>query len=363
MRVDIIDAKFKLQLLEQRDAGASFDDLYAIFCARHGRIYDSPESLSRAMRKWRVKYQYDGKILETANLAYKFTPHDSTVQVNGKGEVVQAWIKQRTCADDEQWEALLDVIRQNPAEVKIEPFAGTCCESKMLELPLFDMHFGVATLADYQDTLHTILSLLDSGNYEEVNIIIGQDLLHNDDFEGRTTKGTPIEKVDMVQAWSDARDFWFAVIQQAVQRSNKVKVIYSKGNHDKSMSWAFVQMLKTAFDGVAEFDDDLRPRKCISWRGCFIGVGHCEYKKSRANDLFQQFVLDFPSEFANATVREIHAGHQHTEGDKDIGIMVRRLSTGVKTDAWSADNGFTGAHKRFMAFEYKPDRVSAVYYV
>ena len=42
---------------------------------------------------------------------------------------------------------------------------------------------------------------------------------------------------------------------------------------------------------------------------------------------------------------------------------VRRLASGNKTDNWSDKEDFIGAHKRFMLFEWAPDKLKAIYYV
>ena len=50
----------------------------------------SLRSFKRRMLEWKTKIDIDTNMLNSANLAYKFSPHASTVQVNGKGEVIQA---------------------------------------------------------------------------------------------------------------------------------------------------------------------------------------------------------------------------------------------------------------------------------
>lgn len=339
--------------------GYSSRQIYENYYSKH--YSTSYEGFRSMLKRWKHKSFTDDILLESANLDYEFKAHDSTVQVNGKGEIIQAWIKQSTDEDD-KWDKLIEAIREDKEVITIEqPQLSTY--TKMLEIPLFDMHFGVCDINYYFDTLDKICNIITKGGrYEEINIIIGQDLLHNDDFEGRTTKGTQIEKVDIVKAWSDALKFYSALIITALEHSNKTKLIYSKGNHDKSMSWAFTQLIKAKFPQLL-VDDRLVPRKVINWNGCFIGFSHAEYKKSNANDLFQQFVLEFPGEFANASVRELHCGHLHTEIDTDKGMMIRRLPTGNKTDEWSSNEGFIGSHKRFMLFEYCPNWLNAIYYV
>ena len=352
-----IDIKKQCILLSKQ--GKTAREIYnEYFLKVHtGQTFDS---FRASLKKWKKKKYDDDVLLESANLGYNFTAHDSTVQINRKGEIIQAWIKQK--ADDEQkWNDLIQTIKDNTPPIIIE-HKKILDGSRMLELPLFDMHFGVCDIKHYTPTMFEIQDIISRNNWNEINFIIGQDLLHNDDFSGRTTKGTQIEKIDTAKAWNDAKTFYYNIITTALQHCTNVNIIYSKGNHDMSMSWAFVQMLKEMFPSI-NFDDSLKARKCIYWQGCFIGIGHCEYKKSGANDLFKQFVLDFPEQFAKSTVREIHTGHVHHEGDKDLGIMVRRLSTGNITDDWSDDNGYVGAHKRFMLFEYAANKLKAMHYV
>jgi len=139
-----------------------------------------------------------------------------------------------------------------------------------------------------------------------------------------------------------------------------VKVVYSKGNHDEIMSYCFVKALKLKFPNV-EFDDRVVERKVHVFGKNFIGITHGD--KARKN-LHNIFPVEFPQEWANATNREIHIGHLHTEDAKDyFGMIVRTLSTRNKTDKWHTDHGFIGAHKRFMLFEYSEENLESIYYV
>ncbi|MNJ75937.1 hypothetical protein D3C77_731230 [compost metagenome] len=69
-------------------------------------------------------------------------------------------------------------------------------------------------------------------------------------------------------------------------------------------------------------------------------------------------------EWAKAKNREIHIGHLHVEDAKDVfGMVIRTLSTRNKTDKWHKDNGYVGAHKRFMLFEYSKSNLESIHYV
>lgn len=314
------------------------------------------ETFSRKLRLWKKSAFAPPDTLENGTYG-GFTAQNATVQVNASGDIVQAWIKQTK--DDSDMEELIEEIRKNTSVIPVTP-----CEDigeNMLEIGLYDMHFP---LSDHKDTLQRTLSIVTRQKWEEINIIIGQDLFHNDDFRGRTSSGRPIEKVDMVKAWSMARGFWINVIRASIANANRVRLIYSKGNHDESMSWAFVQMLKEAFP-VMDTDDSLKQRKLIYWKGCFVGITHGDFTKNSPKDLRGQFTVQFPAEFAASEMREIHCGHLHTEKEQgdSYGVMVRRLSRAGATDEWSDDEGYVGAHKRFMLFEWSPNWLKAIDYV
>lgn len=350
-----ISLDVKQHCVEMFKRGKNSKDIYnEYFHETHPEM--GYETFRHHLKYWKRKQMAD-TVTQSAGTYPGFIAHGATVQVNGHGEMVQAWIKQH--ADSGWYDELLDTIRENTTPRLIERCGGKS-EQQMLEIPLYDQHFPYS---DHLETLSELMEIIRSRRWEEINIVIGQDMLHNDDMRGRTSSGRAIDRVDMVAAWNMARDFWFTVISACLEQGDLVKVLYSKGNHDESMSWAFIQMLKAMFP-QAGFDDSMAQRKCISWRNCFIGITHGAYKKSSKNDLRGQFTIQFAEEFARAKVREIHAGHLHNEEEKDIyGVMVRRLAKNGESDDWSDDEGYVGAHKRFMVFRWKPGRLAGIEYV
>lgn len=116
--------------------------------------------------------------------------------------------------------------------------------------------------------------------------------------------------------------------------------------------------------GETVVDDSLEFRKVISYGSNAIMITHGDAKKATAKTLAHIFPVAFPKEFADATIREVHAGHLHHEGEADIyGVMVRRLSSGGITDKWSDREDFIGAHKRFMLFEWSANKLKAIHYI
>lgn len=324
---------------------------------------DSPASFTsfRSMLCRWVRKQYPDDTTLECGTYEGFTAHNATVQVSKTGEIVQAWIKQR--ANDFDPEDFLTAIRES-----VEPFVYTPCSrsdaSRMLEIPLFDMHWGVAFMDYYEPVLNEILDLITSRAWDKIVIPFGQDFFHNDSIiNGQTTKGTTIEKVDMMRAVKEGKSFVYKLIDTALGCANEVKVIYSAGNHDRSISWMFVQVLLERY-GPSVVDDSLEYRKVVTYGKNSIMITHGDSKQATAKNLAHIFPIAFAEEFANANVREVHAGHLHHEAEADIyGVMVRRLSSGGKIDDWSNKEDFIGAHRRFMVFEWDQNKLKSIHYI
>ena len=352
----MIPYEVKRKCVELSNQGKRYEDIYREYIKPYNTM--SFRSFARRCAEWKHKVAGDENTLDAANLAYKFAPHASTVQVNGKGEVIQAWIKQHT---ENRIEELLEAIRDNTPIAQIQPQVIKEAEG-MLEIPLFDMHWGIADMEYYRDTLEEILAIVTSKHWDKIVIPVGQDLFHNDSIaDGKTTKGTIIEKVNLTKAVRDAETFYFNLIDTALQSANSVDVIYSPGNHDKTVGWLFVRILKTRYGNIV--DDSTVERKVVWWKGCFIGITHGDKKADTPMGLMGNFTTGFPEQFASAKVREIHAGHLHNENGKDVyGVQVRRMSTGNKDDDWTISEGYR-SKKRFMLFEWMPNKLKAIYYI
>lgn len=352
----MIPYEVKRRCVELSQQGETYSSLYKNYIKDYSEM--SFRSFRRRMPEWKEKVKIDGEMLESANLAYKFAPHASTVQINGKGQVIQAWIKQHT---EDRMEEILEAINDNTPVAEIAPAEHKESDG-MLEIPLFDMHFGIADLEFYRNTLEEILSLITREHWDKIVIPVGQDLFHNDSIaKGVTTKGTLIEKVDLKKAVADAKTFYFNLIDTALQNANEVSVIYSPGNHDKTVGWMFMLILKERYGDIV--DDSLHERKAVYWNGCFIGITHGSKHTDTPVGLRGKFTIEFPTMFANAKVREIHAGHLHREDGRDeYGVQVRRVSTGNKDDDWTDEEGYK-SQKRFMLFEWRPERLKAIHYV
>lgn len=348
----------KRKCVELAKEGKSYREIYNECIKPHGSM--SFRSFGRRMAEWKLKVFVDDHTLESANLAYKFAPYAATVQVNGSGDVIQAWIKQTA---EDRMEELLTAIRENTPVAQVQPEVVTEADG-MLEIPLFDMHFGIADIDHYKEALAEILAIVTSKHWDKIVIPVGQDLFHNDSLvKGVTTKGTLIEKVDLKKAVRDAMTFYYNLIDTALENANSVDVIYSPGNHDKTVGWLFAMILKERY-GEDIVDDSTRERKAVWWNGCFVGITHGAKGNDTAAGLRGKFTKEFPALYATANVREIHVGHLHRESESkdEYGIQIRRLCTKNKDDEWTDEEGFM-SQKRFMLFEWTTNKLKRIHYV
>ena len=355
----VIPIQVKKACLQMKAEGRSNKEVYEYFKS----VVDSnasPDTFRTLLSKWKQRPFADDLTLY-AGTYEGFIAHDATVQVSKSGEIIQAWIKQK--ASDLDPEEFVAAIRDSVERFEYEPTKREHA-SRMLEIPLFDMHWGVSFMDHYKSVLTELLEIIHSRTWEKIVIPFGQDFFHNDSIiNGQTTKGTVIEKVDMIRAVKEAKTFMYALIDSAIHQANEVQVMYSAGNHDRSIAWMFIQVLLERY-GPAVVDDTLEFRKVFTYGKNSIMVTHGDSKQATAKNLAHIFPIAFAEEFANANIREVHAGHLHHEAEADIyGVMVRRLSSGGKVDNWSDKEDFIGTHRRFMVFEWDQKKLASIHYV
>jgi hypothetical protein len=354
-----VSVEIKKQCVKLHKQGKTAREIYTEYYSKQPNIQVLPlNSFKRTLRDWQHKVFADDVLLEAGNLGYGYTPTRTTVQVNRDGEVVQAWIKSHS--NDDLYLELIEEVKRNTPHKVIE-ITDKIEANGLLELGFVDMHFGIADLDFYKGTLIETLGIIHRKTYKEIVIPIGNDLFHNDNFKGETTKGTLIEKINLPKSWNDAKSFFYNVIDTSIEQSESVKIIYVPGNHDYTVTWAFIQMLKERYGDIV--DDSLDEQKVITYGSNFIGLTHGEKGKNRPYDLARQFSMRHPVEFYQSKVKEIHAGHLHSEQEKDeYGVMCRRLSTGNKDDEWTINQGYIST-KRFMVFEWSLDKLTDIHYV
>lgn len=354
-----IPIQIKRECCRLKREGVSNREVYNYYVSQMSETCN-PKAFRSMLNRW-LKREYPDDTTLEAGTYEGFTAHNATVQVSKSGEIVQAWIKQK--ANEFDPEDFLNALRD-----EIEPYVYEWRYDKnadrMLEIPLFDMHWGVSFMDHYETLLKDILDLIHRRHWDRIVIPVGQDFFHNDSIINPvTTKGTVVDKVDMTRAVKEGRQFITAIIDAALENSNDTRVFYSAGNHDRSISWMFMQVLLERY-GRDVVDDSMKYRKVFTYGKNSVMVTHGDSKQATAKNLAHIFPISYPEEFAQATTREVHAGHLHHESEADIyGVMVRRLSSGAAVDDWSNRQDFIGTHRRFMIFEWGLEGLRSIHYI
>ena len=344
-----------------KDEGKSNREIYETYFLPETGSNATLHTFRSMLCRWRQSTFPDDTTLK-AGTYEGFTAHNATVQVSKDGEIIQAWIKQKAGdLDPEEFIKAIKTAQLETYDCK-RPFNDN--GSRMLEIPLFDMHWGISFMDHYESVLREVLEIVNGREWDTIVIPFGQDFFHNDSIvNGQTTKGTNIEKVDMIRAVKEGAQFVYRIVDECINNANYVKVLYTPGNHDQSISWMFMQVLLERY-GPEIVDDSMEYRKVIHYGDNSIMVTHGDSKQATAKNLAHIFPVSFPEEFANANIREVHAGHLHHETEADIyGVMVRRLSSGGSVDEWTNKQDFVGTHRRFMLFEWDLEKLKSIHYI
>lgn len=355
-----IPIKVKRECCRMYSEGVAPKEIYTNYYTRQIEKPCGLDTFRRLLCKWKKQTFPDDITLECGTYE-GFTAHNATVQVSKSGEIVQAWIRQNV--NEVDLDELVASLKESVEPYRFTPYYDGDAD-RMLEIPLFDMHWGNSFMEDYQPVLDEVLNLISSRYWDRIVIPFGQDFFHNDSVVNpTTTKGTVVDKVDMVRAVKEGKQFITAIIDAALNNSNETRILYSPGNHDRSVTWMFMQVLLERY-GDKVVDDSMEYRKVFTYGKNSIMVTHGDSKQATAKNLSNIFAISFPEEFAQATVREVHAGHLHHEKEGDIfGVMIRRLSAGNAVDDWSNRQDYIGTHRRFMIFEWDRNSLRSIHYV
>lgn len=233
-----------------------------------------------------------------------------------------------------------------------------------LLVSLFDLHFGNSTIEDYQLSLDKTRYRISQG-YKEILIIVGGDLLHNDNHRGTTSSGTVIDKVDMTKAWDMAFDYLLSIIETSLQYAPKVEVMYVPGNHDEMVGQTVIKALERYLaNSHVTFDSEQEMFKARLLGKNFIGATHGD------KATIKRYPMIYATSFATlwgadgVITRELFTGHLHKElwGDLD-GLFFRQAPTRNRLDQYHKDNGFVTAQKRFQLVSYDEYEPTSVMYV
>ena len=254
--------------------------------------------------------------------------------------------------------------------------------SYMLELDLFDHHFGsycwgAETMGDdwdqaaaeqrFHDAFNRLLNLSSLFPIERVLLPFGNDIVHyepgmQDSGSGaRTMSGTSLDSdTRYKRTYRKVREAFVSAIETAAELF-PVDVVVVPGNHAATTEFTIGDSLECWFHNHPNVTIDNSPpvRKYYRYGSSLLGFTHGHGE--RLADL-PLIMAQESGEWGDTLFREWHIGHRHRtkhtvhQPVEDIkGVVVRELPSLTPPDAWHFLKGFIGSQRGATAFLWSKD--------
>lgn len=284
---------------------------------------------------------------------------------------VKAWLKKKVAivaAVDELAQLKTDAISSFPA---IKSLPARAAEGELLlQVSIPDVHMGKMSwkpesgenydlkIAErlYETALLKLMERTKGHKLSRVLFVVGNDLLHTDNPNGTTTRGTAQD--------TDGRfhkTFWKT--RKMVTRSiDKLKtlapvtVLLVPGNHDTQSLWHLGDSLECWFRDDADVTIDNAPtqRKYFEHGKVMLMFTHGDKGKQQNYPLLM--ATEQSEMFGRTKYREAHTGHIHQlQVREQHGVRVRVSPALCAADAWHAENQYVGNARAAEAFVWSPD--------
>ena len=293
---------------------------------------------------------------------------------------VKLWLKRKQVLFELQnvrqefLEDLKKLSPQVPSNFRKQPQEG-----KLLEITVFDLHFGkvawheevgenynieIATQR-FNDCIDYFIDLYKGTSLDRILLPISNDFFNSDRSHpfNSTTSGTPQEEDTRWQnTFRKGRELLITNIQK-LSKIAPVEVKVVPGNHDYERSFYLGDSLEGWFhnDQNVNIDNSPNPRKYFSYGKNLIGFTHGNNEKLA--DLPMIMAQENPTAWAMSYYREFHLGHLHHKKEGRFnatnelqGVMVRHMSSLSGTDSWHHKKGYIGARKSAEAFLWDKEK-------
>jgi hypothetical protein len=328
---------------------------------------DSVRNFRRTITNW-VKSKYvsetnPGLSLECVTVGI---PLDSVKHGWYKGKHWSIAFK----ADQEEGPTFEDMLMDHIEDVKshtfkYEPIKRSISQNgNLLVIDPADIHIGklassFETGEEYNnqiavkrvlDGVEGILSKAAGFNIDQIIFVAGNDVLHVDSPQRKTTSGTPQDTDGM---WYDnfliAKKLYIDVIDKLMQVAD-VHFMYNPSNHDYTHGFFLADSIKSWYKDCENmtFDVSIAHRKYYTYGTSLIGTTHGDGAKWQ--DLGKLAAVESP-DWSATKHRYVYTHHVHHKIVKDdIGVTIESLRSPSGTDGWHHRNGYDHTPKAVEGF-------------
>ena len=238
-------------------------------------------------------------------------------------------------------------------------------DGHLLVIDPADIHFGKLASAyesgdEYNidiaqqrvyEGVNGLLSKASGFEIDQILFIIGNDVLHIDSPQRKTTSGTP---QDTDGTWFDAflkaKETIVDIIELLIPIA-PVHVQYDPSNHDYMSGFYFADTVASWFNKSKNvtFNVSIAHRKYFRYGNSLIGTTHGDGAK--ISDLPLLMATEAKEHWAESSHRYVYIHHLHHKIKNDhIGVTVESLRSPSGTDSWHHRNGYQHAPKAIEAF-------------
>lgn len=224
---------------------------------------------------------------------------------------------------------------------------------RAIEIALADLHIGSKSFDEnvYRDKIREIREYCNKEDVDEVYLVFYGDILHVDNTNNTTVKGTQLEvESSAFDMYRDAKDILNFTIHKFSDM--KLNVISVQGNHSYLAEFALFDALKDSWSKSdhIHFDVSETKRKAFLYGKQLVGMYHGDMPKKQQ---FDWLARDFREMWGKAKFVEQHSGHLHHESVETKGaITSRTLNTIKKTDDYEVSMGYRNVKKVIQTFIY-----------
>lgn len=200
-----------------------------------------------------------------------------------------------------------------------------------------------------------ILNKANGFNIDKIVFIGGNDILHVDTPQRKTTSGTPQDTDGM---WYDnfltAKRLYVDVLERLLTVAD-VHFTFNPSNHDYTNGFFLADVIKTHFRECKNitFDCSIAHRKYFTYGSNLIGTTHGDGAKTQDLPLL---MAHESKDWSDCKHRYIYTHHVHHKTSKDfMGVCVESLRSPSGTDSWHHRNGYQHAPKAVEGFIHHPE--------
>lgn len=239
----------------------------------------------------------------------------------------------------------------------------------MLQIAIPDVHMGklawkAETGANYdlkiaerlfETALERLIERTAHHHIGRVLFVVGSDLLHTDNPNGTTTRGTPQDTEGRFH-----KTFWKTrqMVTRCIERLRAiapVDVLMVPGNHDNQTVWHLGDSLECWYHDCGDVTIDNAPTQRKYYEHGKVMLLFTHGDKGKKQDYPLLMATEQPEMFGRTVHREAHTGHIHQlQVREQHGVRVRVSPALCAADAWHAENQYVGNARAAEAFVWHP---------